>query len=98
VADKYRKKPVVIEAMRFGAYTEALPSGGLYKWLDDGHCSFQLQQIDPGPAFMLIHTLEGWMRADIGDWIISGIKGEHYPCKPDVFAATYELDEEARRG
>jgi hypothetical protein len=98
VADKYRKRPVVIEAMRFGAYTEALPFGDLYWWLYDGGCSFRLEQVDPGPAFMLIYTLEGWMRADIGDWIIRGVKGEHYPCKPDVFAMTYEPAEEARRG
>jgi hypothetical protein len=38
------------------------------------------------------------MRAEIGDWIIRGVKGEHYPCKPDVFAMTYEPVEEARRG
>jgi hypothetical protein len=38
----------------------------------------------------LIPTLEGTMRAEIGDWIITGVKGERYPCKPDIFAATYE--------
>lgn len=37
-----------------------------------------------------IQTLEGTMRADPGDWIITGVKGERYPCKPDIFAATYE--------
>ena len=37
-----------------------------------------------------IKTLEGTMRADPGDWIITGVKGERYPCKPDIFAATYE--------
>jgi len=37
-----------------------------------------------------IKTLEGTMRADVGDWIITGIKGEKYPCKPDIFEATYE--------
>lgn len=37
-----------------------------------------------------IKTLEGTMRADVGDWIIQGVKGELYPCKPDIFAATYE--------
>jgi hypothetical protein len=38
-----------------------------------------------------IETLEGTMHADIGDWIITGIRGERYPCKPDIFEATYEL-------
>ena len=40
---------------------------------------------------LLIETLEGKMRADVGDWIIKGVKGEFYPCKPDIFEATYEL-------
>lgn len=40
--------------------------------------------------YLLIETLEGVMRADPGDWIITGVKGEKYPCKPDIFAATYE--------
>jgi hypothetical protein len=39
---------------------------------------------------VLIQTLEGEMRADPGDWIITGVKGETYPCKPDIFEATYE--------
>ncbi len=43
---------------------------------------------------MTIHTLEGDMKADAGDYIITGIKGEQYPCKPDVFRKTYELIEE----
>jgi hypothetical protein len=38
----------------------------------------------------LIETLEGTMRAEVGDWVITGVKGERYPCKPDIFAATYE--------
>ena len=39
---------------------------------------------------IIIQTLEGDMRADPGDWIITGVKGERYPCKPDIFAATYD--------
>lgn len=39
----------------------------------------------------VIHTLEGDMKANVGDWIIEGVKGEMYPCKPDIFEATYEL-------
>ena len=42
---------------------------------------------------LLIHTLEGDHRADIGDWIIRGVKGEFYPCKPEIFALTYEAVE-----
>lgn len=44
-----------------------------------------------------IVTLEGTMRADPGDWIITGVKGERYPCKPDIFAATYEPVKEGER-
>lgn len=43
-----------------------------------------------GPGHLTIATLEGVMRAEVGDWIIRGVKGELYPCKPDIFAATYE--------
>lgn len=89
-AQLFRKKPVIIEAVRFNAYTDALPSGHLYKWLENGGCSFALDQTDPGPVHLLIFTLEGWMRADIGDWIIKGVAGEFYPCKPDIFTRTYE--------
>ena len=47
-------------------------------------------QLDDGRIFVSIRTLEGTMRADEGDWIIKGVQGEFYPCKPDIFAATYE--------
>lgn len=43
-----------------------------------------------GPEPIIIHTLEGDMRGEPGDWIITGVKGEQYPCKPDVFERTYE--------
>jgi hypothetical protein len=92
---RYRKKPVVIEAMRFHAYTEAMvipgrPITEFHQWLIDGGASFELRQEDPGPAYLVIKTLEGPMRADVGWWIIKGVQGEFYPCKPDIFAATYE--------
>ena len=48
---------------------------------------------NPGPDPLIIPTLEGEMRADVGDWIITGIKGEQYPCKPNIFEATYEAVE-----
>lgn len=100
MSDRYRKKPVVIEAMRLGAYTEGFgpeawnnytPSA-LWRWMRDGGATFRIvaNMTDPGPAYMLIETLEGEMRAEVGDWIIRGVKGEFYPCKPDIFAATYE--------
>lgn len=79
---KFRKKHVVIEAVQLTASAfdgphpnpEHLP-GVLYVPLD--RCAF-------------IHTLEGTMRADLGDWIIRGVKGEFYPCHDDIFRLTYE--------
>lgn len=74
----FRKKPVVIEAVQWdGRFDTKLPEGlcGNFK------C---------GTGFAHVHTLEGLMRADVGDWIIRGIKGEFYPCKPDIFEATYD--------
>jgi len=77
---KFRKKPVVIEAMRVSKpYKHIIAWSGAGKVMDRGKV-----------AYLIIHTLEGDMRADPGDWIIRGVQGEFYPCKPDIFAATYE--------
>ena len=78
---KYRKKPVVIEAWQWTPHDkgEEIPM-----WL-------VMSNYELGPEDgLLIKTLEGTMRADPGDWIIRGVKGELYPCKPDIFAATYD--------
>ena len=76
---KFRKKPVVIEAFQYTEEWAAQKMKASYdRWLE---CHGD---------YAIIHTLEGDMRASIGDWIITGVKGEHYPCKPDIFAATYE--------
>jgi hypothetical protein len=78
---KFRKKPVVIEAVQF---TEAnIKSGAL------DHIPMNLG-IGPEGHFGTIGTLEGEMRASLGDWIIQGVNGEFYPCKPDIFEKTYE--------
>ena len=85
MAEFYRKKPVVIEAMRF----DPAPLGNgidVARWCKG---TFVFPRGDIAEA-VFIETLEGEMRADPGDWIIKGIKGEFYPCKPDVFEATYE--------
>lgn len=84
---QYRKKPVVIEAFQVhpdDGQTRQLPPQWLISALLDGKA-----QVNDGGG-MTILTLEGAMQADVGDWIIQGIKGELYPCKPDIFAATYE--------
>lgn len=80
---KFRKKPVVVEALKWdGENTDEV------SWFL--HC-------DPVPrqAPILIETLEGEMTAQVGDWIIKGVKGEFYPCKPDIFEATYEKEDDS---
>lgn len=89
---KYRKKPIVIEAMQLSEKTldslyKFLDIEGMGSFLDCGH------GIDPTDGKFKITTLEGVMIANIGDWIIKGISGELYPCKPDIFEKTYEVAE-----
>jgi hypothetical protein len=84
---KWRKKPVVIEARQLVRHEAEC----IAKWCDGQWLSLYGRG-DNGEdiSHVLIPTLEGAMRAEIGDWIIKGVKGEFYPCKPDIFAATYE--------
>lgn len=83
---KFRKKPVVIEA------TQWFMDGDhpAVEWRD----SYTQHKNTPGiirvTKIPIIKTLEGQMEVTPGDWIITGVKGEHYPCKPDIFEATYE--------
>ncbi len=89
---KYRKKPVVIEAIQL---TEEV---ALDVFRDSEKSIFGLRpsgQYHLGDrkvffAYISIDTLEGKMTAGLGDWIIKGVHGELYPCKPDIFEATYE--------
>ena len=85
---KYRKKPIIIEAIQW-----------------DGNNIFEIMALmhPEKPVHVRrfltndalgIKTLEGLMQADLNDWIIKGVKGEIYPCKPDIFEMTYELVEE----
>lgn len=81
---KYRKKPVEIEAVRWNGanhlITETFMKGsGAY--IDYSQSKLGVIQIP---------TLEGVMTAQVGDWIIKGVQGEFYPCKPDIFGQTYE--------
>ena len=79
----YRKKPVVIEAWR-------LPMSDGASRAFDGDSNIIFKRENGCIVEAIISTLEGTMTADNGDWIIRGVKGELYPCKPDIFAATYE--------
>lgn len=92
---KFRKKPVVVEAFIFGIHVEP-------KWfqdaIDTGTVTYYCVSTGPEdhpPDGLVIKTLEGDMRAGYGnEYIIRGINGEIYPCKPDIFEATYEPVEE----
>jgi hypothetical protein len=89
---KYRKKPVVIEAHFWDGSAEG--AGLIIDWILTGEHSARyhdIHDIVPGArAVIAIATLEGTITASPGDWIIRGVKGEFYPCKPDIFEATYE--------
>jgi len=91
---KFRKKPVVIEAVRWTGREADLPS--VLSLVNFDKLPNNGPEIKPGIGFtpplgtLDIPTLEGTMTAQPGDWIIRGVKGEIYPCKPDIFEATYE--------
>jgi hypothetical protein len=91
---KFRKKPVVIEAIQF---TEAVAVSCLIDRDGDAapfglHVSgsYHRDRREINYAEIFIKTLKGTMTANMGDWIIKGVQGELYPCKPDIFEATYE--------
>lgn len=84
---KYRKKPVTIEAIQLNIHNVR----EVAEWCgaDFGYTFGSTE-----PDSLYISTLEGVMEADPGDYIIKGVQGEFYPCKPDIFAATYKEVEE----
>ena len=87
---KYRKRPVVIEAIQYNGFNDSFIS----QWSDKKvFVSPVLEPTEDNPsgAYLQIKTLEGVMTAIVGDFIIKGIKGEFYPCKPDIFNASYEI-------
>jgi hypothetical protein len=92
---KFRKKPVVIDAMQFTTNNEdASPTmDAIVNWVNKGKGIKDLPAWHNGTD-IFIETMEGVMTATVGDWIIKGIKGEFYPCKPDIFEATYEMVEQ----
>lgn len=88
---QYRKLPVVIEAIQWLGWNwnevcDFIPVPDVAV----GDVDNLVMRDDESRMPIIIHTLEGDMRAELNDWIIRGIKGEYYPCKPDIFAATYE--------
>jgi hypothetical protein len=83
---KFRRKPVVIDAVQFDFSADVWPDG-VERPADN----------EKGIGYGYINTLKGRMIASNGDWIITGVKGEMYPCKPDIFEATYGAVEEVSR-
>ena len=78
---KFRKKPIIIEAVQY--------TGNNIRYItDELNMSENYYRYEDFELY--INTLEGKFKADVGDWIIKGIKDEFYPCKPDIFEMTYE--------
>lgn len=83
----FQKKPVVVEAHQFDGSSSAVAE--FKHWMNGGEMRLgQVRTRDLRPLY--INTLEGEMMAQPGDWVIKGIQGEFYPCKPDIFEATYQ--------
>jgi hypothetical protein len=98
--NQYRKKPVVIDAIQYTApiysnirdFIESFgdnPREVLVKVWDDPNEHRNVSNMS-GTSHLAIKTLEGNMKIIHGDWIIRGVNGEYYPCKPDIFKKTYE--------
>ena len=90
IVRKYRKKTVVLEATCFTTNNEAgSPTmDAIVNWINQGRDEVGAWH---NGTDIFVRTLEGEMRATVGDYIIRGVKGEFYPCKPDIFDAAYEL-------
>ena len=91
---KYKKRPVVVDAVQWfkdGDHPAVHRGEGYYR-----------KEISPGILYQsekyYIKTLEGTLTVSPGDWIITGVQGEHYPCKPDIFEQTYEVVDETIMG
>lgn len=83
---KFRKKPIVVYAEQFWPDTRPVPDGVTIFVAGPFHPSLKQGEFD----FAVVNTLEGSMKVEPGDWVITGIEGEHYPCKDSIFRATYE--------
>ena len=95
---KYRKKPVIIEAFQYDGDLKG--SDGKYyvpKWMakaiEDGTAYYAPENPGEPPTELYIATLEGHHHVSVGDYVIQGVNGELYPCKPDIFEKTYEAAE-----
>lgn len=92
MADKFRKRPVVIEAMQWDGSYEVQQRIVTWSAEVEGQEAWGEPKVSgwfDGDYYLACRTLEGEMRANVGDWIIRGVQGEFYPCKPAIFEATY---------
>lgn len=87
---KWRKKPVVVEAVRYIGGGNLAPDEATPDWIWTALADGTVRSTTGQRDFLIIKTLEGEMAVIPGDWIIRGVAGELYPCKPDIFDATYE--------
>lgn len=90
---RFRKKPVITEAVQWTGTRESFEQ---IKAFAGAAVDVLVKGVVPrqdNVCTLLIETLEGDMTASLGDWIIRGVKGELYPCKPDIFEATYEPED-----
>lgn len=83
---KYRKKPVIIEAIQFEDNSDRIIE--IHEFM--GGDTIRVNYEDKNNPYLKIETLEGIMKASVGDYIVKGVNGEFYPCKPDIFEKTYE--------
>jgi hypothetical protein len=88
---KFRKKPVVIEAVQYLDKPAGMGFFELRQFVGSALIPYMLDST----GALGIETLEGVMRVSVGDWVIKGVNGEFYPCKPDIFDKTYEQVDEA---
>ena len=80
---RFRKKPIMIDAIQY----DGSNGSSLYSWSSGRVIQSPVLE---GQPCVQVQTMEGMMTGAVGDWIIRGIMGEFYPCKPDIFAATYD--------
>lgn len=92
---KYRKKPVVIEAFQYdGDIVNINAPDWAIEAINNGTMFYDAEDSNSAPCELFIRTLEGVHHVSVADYIIQGVNGELYPCKPDIFEKTYEAVEE----
>lgn len=88
---KYRKKPVVIEAFQYdGDIVNINAPNWAIEAINNGTMFYDAEDSNSAPCELFIRALEGVHHVSVGDYIIQGVNGELYPCKPDIFEKTYE--------